>query len=149
MILKRIRNRFSLKRKPHRRGGASLEFAVVAPTLFLVIFASFEFSRLALMRSLANSAAYEACRYAIVEGATRQDGLDEANRILARLNTQNAIIELNDGAEITPTTQEVKVEVHIPMEDNSFLMSSLFKDKYVSTEIILRTEKYAGYYSTD
>ena len=146
MILQRIRNRIG--RKSNRRGATSLEFAVVAPTLFLVIFASFEFSRLALMRSLANSAAYEACRFSVVEGANRQEGLDEANRILARLNTQNAIIEINDGAEITPTTQEVRVEVHIPMEDNSFLMSSLFKDKYVSSEITLRTEKYSGYYDS-
>lgn len=146
MILRKTRNRI---RKASRRGAASLEFAVVAPTLFLVIFASFEFSRLALMRSLANSAAYEACRYAIVEGAVRQDGLDEANRILARLNTQNATVEINDGAEITPTTQEVTVAVSIPMENNSFLLSSLFTGRAVTSEITLRTEKYSGYYSSD
>jgi Flp pilus assembly protein TadG len=145
MILQRNRNRIH---KSNRRGAAALEFAVVAPTLFLVIFASFEFSRLALMRSLANSAAYEACRFAIVEGAVRQDGLDEANRILARLNTQNATVEINDGAEITPNTQEVTVSISIPMEDNAFLLSSLFTDRFVTSEITLRTEKYTGYYSS-
>lgn len=149
MILRRVRNGLGMGCTPNRVGTTSLEFAIVAPTLFLVIFASFEFSRLAIMRSLADSAAYEACRYVIVEGADRQDGIDEANRILARMNTQNATIEINDGAEITPTTSEVTVEISIPMEDNSFLLSSLFTGKFVSSQITLKTEKYTGYYSGD
>ena len=134
------------RRKPNRRGATAVEFAFVAPVLFAVIFTSLEFSRIAMMRSLAQSAAYEACRYVIVEGSNRQEALDEANRVLARLGTQNATIEINDGAEITATTSEVTVEVRIPMEDNSFLIAPLLANRFVTSEITLRTERYTGFY---
>jgi len=135
------------KRSANRRFGATaVEFAFVAPVLLAVIFSSFEFSRLAMMRSLAQSAAYEAARDVIVEGSTSEEATNEANRILARLATKEAIVTINDDTAITPTTQEVHVLVQIPMEKNMFLYTSWFTGKYVSAEITLRTERYTGYY---
>ena len=135
------------RRTANKRWGATaVEFAFVAPVLFAVIFAAFEFSRLAMMRSLAQSAAYEACRHSIVEGSTTDEAIEEANRVLARLGTKEAIVTINNGVAITPTTPEVHVLVEIPMEKNMFLYTSFFTDKYVSAEITLKTERYTGYY---
>ena len=136
----------SVRQRPHRSGAAALEFAVTAPTLLIVIFTCFEFARLAMMTSLAESAAYEGCRFAVVEGATTEDAVNEANRILSRLGTQNATVTVNGGVGITPTDQEITMTISIPMEDNAFLLSSFFKDKSIVAEITLGTERYTGYY---
>ena len=132
--------------KSTRKGATSLEFALVAPALLIVIFVSFEFSRIGMMRSVAQCAAYESCRIAVVEGSTTADARAEAERILARLGTKNATIEINDGVAITALDPEIKVAISIPMEDNAFILSPYFAGKYINTEITLRTEKYTGYY---
>lgn len=136
----------SARQRPRRSGAAALEFAVTAPTLLIVIFTCFEFARLAMMISLAESAAYEGCRFAVVEGATTEDAENEANRILSRLGTRNATVTVNNGVGITPTDREITVAIRIPMEDNAFLLSSFFRDKSIAAEITLRTERYTGYY---
>lgn len=59
-----------------RRGSGLLEFAVVAFTLFLVVFAAIEFCRMALVYSSIASAARVAVRFATVTG---NDGLGNGN----------------------------------------------------------------------
>ena len=138
------------RRKSGKRWGAtSVEFALVAPAMLAIIFVAFEFSRISMMRALAQSAAYEACRAAIVEGATYDETVEEAERILSRLGTENAVITVNDGEEITATTQTVHVLIEIPMEDNSFFFSSYFTGRYVTSEITLKTERYTGYFDSE
>ena len=53
-----------------RAGATAVEFAIVAPIFFLIMLASFEFSRLNVIRHTADNAAYEAARHAMVPGAT-------------------------------------------------------------------------------
>lgn len=136
----------SARQRPRRAGAAALEFAVTAPTLLIVIFTCFEFARLAMMTSLAESAAYEGCRFAVVEGATTEDAVNEANRILGRLGTQNATVIVNGGVGVAPTDREITMTISIPMEDNAFLLSSFFRDKTIVAEITLGTERYTGFY---
>ena len=77
-----------------RRGATAVEFAFAAPALFFVIFCCAEFARLSMMRNLANNAAYEAARCAIVEGADNEDAILMANKILGRLGAQNTTINI-------------------------------------------------------
>ena len=135
------------RRRKKSRGVAAVEFAFAAPALFVVIFVCTEFARISMMRNLANSAAYEAARTSIVEGATRAEALEEANRILARLGTKGANIEVNDGNEIDSSTSQVTVFVEIPLEENSFFFPLAYAGKYVNAECTLNTERYKGYYS--
>jgi hypothetical protein len=146
--MKCVKKRFgrSARQRPRRSGAAALEFAVTAPTLLIVIFTCFEFARLAMMTSLAESAAYEGCRFAVVEGATTEDAVNEANRILSRLGTQDATVVVNDGVGISPTDREITLRISIPMDKNAFLLSGFFTDKLIVAEITLGTERYTGYY---
>ena len=131
-----------------RQGSSSIEFALVAPIMFGVIFMAFDFSRISMMRALAQSAAYGACRSSIVDGATRAEAIAEAERVLARLGTKNAIISVNKGQEITEETTEVTVSVDIPLGDNSFFFKPYFTGSSVSSEITLKTERYTGYFDS-
>lgn len=131
-----------------RRGATAVEFAFAAPALFFVIFCCAEFARLSMMRNLANNAAYEAARCAIVEGADNEDAILMANKILGRLGTQNTTININDGEEIQALTRTVTVEIIIPMEDNSFFFGEVYGDREIRSEITLNTERYAGYFNS-
>ncbi len=54
------------------RGQALLEFALVAPIFFLILFAIIEFGRAVYVTQVLNNAAREGARYAIVHGAASQ-----------------------------------------------------------------------------
>ena len=59
--------------KPARRGAAVVEFAFVAPLVFLLIFAAIEFGRVLMVVNGLETAARDGCRLAISWGTTEQD----------------------------------------------------------------------------
>ena len=61
----------ALKRK--RSGAAVVEFAVVVPLLFLIVFALIEYARMAMVSQTLTHAAQEGCRRGIVPGSTTYD----------------------------------------------------------------------------
>lgn len=58
----------SRRKRLHRRGATAVEFAVVAPVLFLVILGIFEFGRAFMVQHLLSDAARAGCRLAILPG---------------------------------------------------------------------------------
>lgn len=150
----------SRRRVRHDRNGQTLvEFALVAPLMFLLIFACLEFVRLQMLQSLARDAAYEAARMVIVPGATKAEGVAEANRILNLLSTRNATVTVNAYAsgnveqdEITDRTSAVEVSIQVPLASNSFVLSKFTQGKTLQASTRLGFESYDGYYdgvSTD
>lgn len=131
----------------NRHGVAALEFAITAPALFFVVFCCAEFARMSMMRDLASCAAYEAARTSIVEGATVAEAVEEAERVLARLGTAGATVNVNDGVEIDFSTNEIDVAVEIPMEQNAFFFPLFYRDRHITAECTMKTERYKGYYS--
>jgi len=132
-----------------RRGVAAVEFAFAAPVLFFIIFICAEFARISMMRNLAQSAAYEAARISIVEGADLTEAITEAERILARLGTSGATVIINEGEEIDASTNVIDVMVEIPLQENSFFFPMIYEGKFVRAECTLRTERYKGFYDSN
>jgi hypothetical protein len=56
-----------------RRGAACVEFAFVAPFLLLLVFGSFEFSRMIMVQQAVTNAAREGCRHAALLNITSTD----------------------------------------------------------------------------
>lgn len=104
-----------------RDGATTVELALVLPVLFLVVFASFEFSRLNMLKHLADSAAYEGAREGIVIGATTSDVEAKANAILAAGYVADATIATTP-ATLTEDMTHVQVDVSIPVAGNFWLM---------------------------
>jgi len=104
-----------------RRGATTVELALVLPVLFLVIFASFEFSRLNMLKHLADAAAYEGAREGIIIGATTNDVEAQANVILAAGYAVGATITTTPTT-ITDDTTDVQVDVSIPVSGNFWVM---------------------------
>ena len=122
-----------------RAGVAATEFAVAAPIMFLLIFASVEFSRMSMIRHAADNAAYEAARLAMVPGGTCAEGIAFAQQLLATHRIQNASIVISPDP-VLETTEKIRVDVSIPMNGNAWF-SRFSRDHTVSTYAELMTER--------
>jgi Flp pilus assembly protein TadG len=116
-----------------------VEFAVVAPLLFLFFFAAFEFCRVAMIRHTADNAVYEACRAGIIPGATAIDAQQEAQRIMASLGVNNVNISVTPSS-IVRDTPEITVRMEVPLDTNSFVPNQFVAGRSIVRELTLRRE---------
>jgi Flp pilus assembly protein TadG len=123
-----------------RRGATAVEFAIVAPVFFLLLMASFEFSRLNVIRHTADNAAYEAARHAMVPGATAAEAVDKANSILAVVGTRGAKVTINPTA-LGPDVDSINVRVDVPLGQNGWIVPRFTKSKTLTAQSTLRTER--------
>ena len=86
-------------RSKDRRGAALVEFAVVAPVVFLFIFAFIEFGRMLMVQHSLSDAARDACRVATL--ATTVSSSDVVNQ--AHTNLESVIPNANSIATVTVT----------------------------------------------
>ena len=135
------------RRNQKRRTGVTVvEFAIVAPVFFLVLFASIEFSRLNVIRNTADHAAYEAARTGLVPGATAAEAIAEANRLLNIVGARNATVVVTPSV-LVDATPEITVTVTVPMAQNAFVLPRFFSGPMVG-EATLKTERVVTVGST-
>lgn len=122
-----------------RRGTTAVEFALVAPLLFLFFFAAFEFVRVAMIRHTADNAVYEACRIGIIPGATSGEVRAEATRIMNTIGASNVGLAVFPG-RIDGDTEEVTVRIDVPLDQNSYVPNKFFAGRSIVRELTLRRE---------
>lgn len=122
-----------------RRGTTSVEFALVAPLLFLFFFAAFEFVRVAMIRHTADNAVYEACRVGIIPGSTTGEVRAEANRIMSTIGATNVGLTVIPGA-IDSDTEEITVRIDVPLDQNSYVPNQFVAGRSIVRELTLRRE---------
>ncbi len=142
----------NFRRTKRRKGATIVEFSIVAPVMLLMIFASLEIIRLGMMQGLAEDAAYQAVRHVMVAGAKKQEGIEEANRLLALIGTRGATVAVHafdtagEQAEISDKTRRVVVDITIPISRNALLAPMYTGDRQITTTSSLTFESYDGYY---
>ena len=123
--------RFRLKATQARRGAFTVEFALVSSIFFMVLIASFEFSRIYYARHCLDQASYEAARVGIVQGATAAEVEDRARGILAAAGVKPLGVTVNPVV-FTDTTETVTVTVTCNVAENSLIPSRFFMDPVIS-----------------
>jgi len=123
-----------------------MEFAIAAPIMLTSVFGTFEMCRMSLIYNMAQDAAYDACRHAMVEGATATEARDKALEVLSLVGAQDVSVVINDGQAFTDKTKQVKVVVTIPMEANALLLRTLFTGREIQSTITMNMERYSGFY---
>lgn len=113
------RCRESRKRK-HRLGAFTVEFAICSGLFFTILLAGFEFARFMYARHSVEQAAYESARVGIVPGKTVADVTAKANQILNATGVRNATITVTPTT-FTTSTSAVTVEIRCKYSDNSWL----------------------------
>lgn len=138
--MKLIRSTSSIESTNCRRTGAvTVEFALVAPILFLFIFGIIEFARLNMLRNTIENAAYEGARRGIVPGATISAIEARAREELGIININNASIDVTP-AVIETNTPEISVTVSVPLSGAGWLFQLSQRSSVMSRSITLKRE---------
>lgn len=118
--------------KRRRLGAATVELALVAPFIFLLVFSSMEFSRMMMVRQALTNAAREGCRHAAL--ITTQDTTDSKTLVFDKLQSvipQDAIsaVRVNiSPASVSslPPGTRITTEVEVDCADVSWMPPMLF-----------------------
>ena len=121
----RIRRIAAPPRNQTRRGTVTVEFALAAPILFMVIFAGIEFSRVNTIRNTVDNAAFDGARKGIVSGATAAQCRTEAELLLNALDLKGYTVTVTP-AKISPTTTDVTVTIAVPLGTENLLLTPRF-----------------------
>lgn len=129
----------------NRRGAAAVEFAIIAPLFFLLIFGLIEFGRMVMVQQIITNASREGARIAVLDGTTKQE-------------VQAAVMNYLQSARIYGVSPEdipvdpdppnaagygepVTVTVTIPFNQVSWLPGSFFnRDIELTASTIMRRE---------
>ena len=117
---------FRLYRK-QRRAAAVVEFAIVAPLFFLLVFGMIEYGRMVMVQQIITNASREGARRAVLDGATATEVQNEVDEFLAQSSISGADVTI-DPAD--PSTAEfgdpITVTVSIDFVDVSWLPSPMY-----------------------
>ncbi len=122
-----------------RKGTVTVEFALVAPLLFMLFLGSIEITRLNFIRQTASNAAYEAARKAIVPGGTSADATAAATNLLNAVKCGAGVT-----VTITETASNVTASVRIPVNQNSWGIGRFSYGMNVQQSCTLSRESVQG-----
>jgi Flp pilus assembly protein TadG len=131
-------------RRP-RRAAASVEFAVVAPVFFLIVFGMVEVGRGLMVIHLLNNAARTGCRAGAVEGRANSDISAAVMGCLSGqgITTEAVSVQVNDGTADASTAQagdEITVIVSIPVSKVTWIPGGSYLQGTLSAQYTLRRE---------
>ena len=111
----------------NRRGAAAVEFAVVAPVFFLLIFGMIEFGRMVMVQQILTNASREGARIAVLDGTTGAEVLTAVDNYLQSARVGGADVTVDPTEPSTAGYGEpVTVSVSVPFGQVSWLPSSFF-----------------------
>lgn len=113
----------------NRRGAAVVEFALIAPVLFLLAFGIIEFGRMVMVQQVLTNASREGARLATLDGTTRAEFDAAVAHYLDSAAVPSASASFAPDPAL-PTSDDyvgsMTVTVSIPFDQVSWLPSPLF-----------------------
>ena len=123
-------NRVTKKRA--RTGATAVEFALIAPAIFLLVLGLLEWSRFEMIRQVSSTAAFAAARAGTLPGATESEMEERADAILA-------VYAISTSTRVgTLTDDEASISIQIPMADNSWFLKQLFGNATIQRDFTLK-----------
>lgn len=122
-------------RSARRRGAATVEMAVVAPVIFLLVIGAVEFGRVMMVSNVLTAAAREGARVAIVPGGSNTDVTTAVNSHLTgngvssstpNLTTKVYVNGVEKDASNAVTGDQVTVEVRVQYGNVCLLPTPFF-----------------------
>ncbi len=126
--------------KNMRSGVATVEFAMTAPILFLMLYAALELGHANMVYNAVEAACYEGARVGIVPGASALECQTAAQRILDLSNIQGATVRVTP-ANLNTNTQTVQVNIALPYAGTAIIPPTFTRLLNVSRQCELVREK--------
>ncbi len=126
------RNLFGLEKvcrlcRKRRRGAAAVEFAIVAPVFFLLVFGMIEFGRMVMVQQVITNASREGARVAVLDGATTAQVTTAVTNYLHGGSINGATVTVSpDPPSTAGYGASVTVNVSVPFGQVSWLSSPIF-----------------------
>ncbi len=119
-----------------------MEFAVVAPLFFLMVFGMIEFGRMIMVQQVITNASREGARMAVLDGATTAAVEAAVQTYLQGATIQNAQVSVNPNPPSSAGYGEpVSVTVSISFDQVSWLPSPMFLGgQSLSASSVMRRE---------
>lgn len=136
-------NQIRLPRRPKRvRGAAAVEFAVVSPVLFLLIFGMLDVGRAVMVQNLMTNAARDGARTAILSDATASDVAAQVEKYLAESSVPGVTVTVSPNPLSSAAIGDpVTVTAQVPFDNVSWLPSSwFFKGVTLDATVVMRRE---------
>ncbi len=137
----------------NRRGTAAVEFALVAPVFFLLVFGMIEFGRMVMVQQVLTNASREGARIGVLDGTTTTLISDTVENYLISANISSGVATIQPGAIDDETGADkpyadadygdgIEVMVSVPFGQVSWLPSSFFGngDLVLSATSVMRRE---------
>ncbi len=136
--------------KPRRRlrglrlGAATVEFALVAPLFFLLVFGMVEFGRMVMIQQVITNASREGARKAVLDGSSSTSVKNAVVTYMSNggvtISTSNVTINPTDPAS-APAGNPVTVTVSVPFSQVSWLPSPMFLgSRQMTASTVMRRE---------
>jgi hypothetical protein len=110
-----------------RRGAAAVEFALVAPVFFLLVFGMIEFGRMVMVQQVITNASREGARAAVLDGATTASVNTTVTNYLTGAHLSGGSVTI---APADPSTAKagdpITVTVQIPFSQVTWLPAPMF-----------------------
>jgi Flp pilus assembly protein TadG len=128
-----------------RRGAAVLEFALVAPLVFLFVLALIELGRGLMVTHILTKAARQGCRVGIIEGKSTSVITTAVNNALSSvgISGDSVTVQVNDGAAdalAANAGDEITVLVMVPVNRITWVPVTNFLSGSLSGQYTLRRE---------
>ncbi|MEX2175713.1 MAG: TadE/TadG family type IV pilus assembly protein [Pirellulaceae bacterium] len=128
----------------NRRAAAAVEFAIVAPVFFLLVFGMIEYGRMVMVQQVITNASREGARRAVLDGATYTEVKKVVDKYLDSASIDEASAEVDTSPD-EPADAEfgdpVTVTVSIPFDEVSWLPSPMYLGgKVLTATTVMRRE---------
>lgn len=127
-----LENGFKLERlyrlcRKKRRAAAAVEFAVVAPLFFLLVFGMVEYGRMVMVQQIITNGSREGARIAVLDGATTVEVVSAVDTYLASASLSGAEVSVSpDPPSSAGYGEAVTVAVSIGFDQVSWLPSPMY-----------------------
>lgn len=129
--------------RKNRQGAAAVEFAIIAPLFFLLVFGMIEFGRMIMVQQIITNASREGARMAVLDGATRHDVEMTVNDYLEGASIRGATVTVSpDPPDSAGWGEPVTVTVRIPFGQVTWLPTPMYvgRDMQLSSGTTMRRE---------
>ncbi len=126
----------------NRRGAAAVEFAVVAPLFFLMVFGMIEFGRMIMVQQVITNASREGARMGVLDGATAASVQSAIQTYVQGASVQGAQVTVNpDPPSSAGYGEPVTITVSVNFNQVSWLPSPMFLGgQTLSATTVMRRE---------
>jgi Flp pilus assembly protein TadG len=126
----------------NRWGAAAVEFAIVAPVFFLLVFGMIEYGRMVMVQQVITNAAREGARVGVLDGATTSNVTTAVSTYLTSAKISGATTDVSPSPPSSAGYgAPVTVTVSVPFNSVSWLPTPLFLGgKTLSATSVMRRE---------